>query len=697
MQSPELFAALTNRSILDQRFATSLNDETLTILNDLAKYLRTRINSEGTRISTQKRLEMLLSEVEKRTEQVYSDIQELYFEQFRELSIDEADFVAASMQSVVVGDVVVESVSNQRLWNAITKNPLNLGNDNGYVNFKKMIKDLGDNAAKVASMISGGYAEGLTNQEIVQGLIGTRANGYSDGIIDKSRRDANAIVRTALNHVTTEARNEVYRQNSDIVYGYRIVATIDTRTSATCRGYDQKVVRNSDKFKPLPPFHYNCLLPDTNVITCDGVSSVFKRAYKGIAVDILTKSGFSLSVTPNHPILTSRGWVAAEDINGSDKLATIADGHVVVDNQKDSAVASISDIFSALEVSCDSSSITNRPTTTEDFHGDFSNADVSVIKVNSLIWGAAKSILDKKVNDKPLFIRSNSTFDSFSSFDSLFSASFSAFSGSVSFPSEHRFGFCGSCIHPSLLLFRSISDAAKLTLYKLFNWSATVINTDMTGYTTNADTSLVGFNNSLPFKFGECNDRPIRDDHPIAIENPLDWLVTNSEDLPDFLNSHHVDGVKFDDVVNVIRRKVDTHVYNLENKNNWYIANGIITHNCRTTTVPEMYDKYLKDTGATRAVNFKKQGDVKAGKVGQVSAQQQYYEILKRQPAAQQDLVLGKARGLIFRNSGLSADEFRKAMTDTMGNPLTLKDMARENKKILDYMQSNKFLDGYVG
>ena len=166
MQSPTLFAALTYRSILDRRSGTTLNDDTLAILTDLAKYLRTRINSEVTRIATQKRLEKLLADVEKRTEQVYSDIQDLYFDQFRELSLDEAYFVAASMQSVVVGDVVIESVSNQRLWNAITKNPLNLGNDKGYVNFKKMIEDLGDNAAKVASMISGGYAEGLTNQAL---------------------------------------------------------------------------------------------------------------------------------------------------------------------------------------------------------------------------------------------------------------------------------------------------------------------------------------------------------------------------------------------------------------------------------------------------------------------------------------------------------------------------------------------------
>lgn len=374
MQSPELFAALTNRSILDQRFATSLNNETLELLKELSKYLRERINREGTRIATQKRLERLLADVNKKTEQIYSDIEALYFNQFKELSIEESDFVVAAMQSVVVSDVVIESVSNQRLWAAITKNPLNLGGNNGYVDFNDLINSLGDNSKKIASMISGGYSQGLTNQEIVQGLIGTRANNYQDGIVDKSRRDASAIVRTAINSIANTSRDEIYQQNSDIIYGYRIVATIDTRTSTICRGYDQKVVRYTDKFQPKPPFHFSC----------------------------------------------------------------------------------------------------------------------------------------------------------------------------------------------------------------------------------------------------------------------------------------------------------------------------------RSAIVPEIYGNQLKDTGATRAVNFKKRGDVEAGKVGQVSSQQQYYEILKRQPAAQQDLVLGKARGLIFRNSGLSADEFRKAMTDTMGNPLTLKDMARENKRILDYMQSNSFLSEYI-
>lgn len=375
MQSPELFAALTNRSILDQRFATSLSNETISILNDMAKYLRERLAREGDTIKNTARLNKLLSDVNKRLEDIYENINELYIEQFKFLAFDEAEFVAASMQSVVVSDVIVESVSNQRLWDAVTKNPLRVAPSNGYVDFTAMIDDLGDNAKLVANMISGGFASNLTLQEITQSIIGTRAQGYTDGILDKSRRDANRIIRTAVNHIANESRSEVFKQNKNIVYGYTIAATIDTRTSTICRFYDGKTYRYDARAQPMPPFH----------------------------------------------------------------------------------------------------------------------------------------------------------------------------------------------------------------------------------------------------------------------------------------------------------------------------------HNCRTQVYPEMYGESLKDTGATRAVNFKAKDGAKAGKVGQVDAQRQYYDILKQQPAAQQDLVLGKARGLIFRNSGLSAEEFRKALSDSMGRPLTLKEMAEKNAEILRYMQSNSFLREYLG
>ena len=648
MQSPELFAALTNRSILDQRFATSLNNETLELLKELSRYLRDRINREGTRIATQKRLETLLADVNKKTEQIYSDIETLYFKQFKELSVEEADFVVAAMQSVVVSDVVIESVSNQRLWAAITKNPLNLGGDNGYVDFNDMIKNLGGNSRKVASMISGGYSQGLTNQEIVQGLIGTRANNYQDGIVDKSRRDASSIVRTAINSIANTSRDEIYQQNSDIIYGYRIVATIDTRTSVICRGYDQKVVRYTDKFQPKPPFHYNCVLEGTIVSTCSGVDKLFKRAYKGTVIDIVTKSGRKLSITPNHPVLTRNGWKAAKLIDGSDQLATIPEKVFIGEHYKDSVKSEISDLFSSIDVLRKPSLIANRPSTTKDFHGDGSNSEISVIDIDRLTWNGIKSIFNKKSINNWFGTRklAHSTLHSLGSLSERLLSWNPSCGGDIGSLGVCTSFFKSHLAHALGLLLRPISKLAKLAYKKLFYGSFTAIKADMLGDAANTDTTFISF----------------------------------------------------DDVVLFSSRKVNgsCHVYNLENKDNWYLSNGIITHNCRTSTVPEIYGNQLKDTGATRAVNFKKRGDVEAGKVGQVSSQQQYYEILKRQPAAQQDLVLGKARGLIFRNSGLSADEFRKAMTDTMGNPLTLKDMARENKRILDYMQNNSFLSEYI-
>ena len=86
--------------------------------------------------------------------------------------------------------------------------------------------------------------------------------------------------------------------------------------------------------------------------------------------------------------------------------------------------------------------------------------------------------------------------------------------------------------------------------------------------------------------------------------------------------------------------------------------------NCRTTFVlltrlSEMFSK-----GATRA-----------SQNGQVSADLDYYHWLKEQPAAFQDKAIGKARGTLFRNGGLSVKRFSELQLDRNFEPLTLVEM----------------------
>ena len=78
------------------------------------------------------------------------------------------------------------------------------------------------------------------------------------------------------------------------------------------------------------------------------------------------------------------------------------------------------------------------------------------------------------------------------------------------------------------------------------------------------------------------------------------------------------------------------------------------------------------------------------GKAEQVGGTRQYYDILKNQPAAVIDDALGKAKGKIFRNAGLTAEEFKKASVDQLYNPLTIEEMAAKNKKIADYLKKLK-------
>ena len=63
-----------------------------------------------------------------------------------------------------------------------------------------------------------------------------------------------------------------------------------------------------------------------------------------------------------------------------------------------------------------------------------------------------------------------------------------------------------------------------------------------------------------------------------------------------------------------------------------------------------------------------------------------YHQWLKQQPAWFQDERLGKTKGLIFRNAGLSPEEFRKITVDDLGRPLTIDEMKAADKRVASYL-----------
>lgn len=142
--------------------------------------------------------------------------------------------------------------------------------------------------SRIQQALQLGMAQGETTDDIVRRIVGTRANGYTDGILAMSRRDATSIVRTAVNHVSNTARGYVWDANEDIIQCRIWSSTLDGRTSAICRSRDGRgaAVGNNELpegILPLipkdarPPAHINCR--STMVAYLNGVGLLGNRPY----------------------------------------------------------------------------------------------------------------------------------------------------------------------------------------------------------------------------------------------------------------------------------------------------------------------------------------------------------------------------------------------------------------------------------
>lgn len=113
-----------------------------------------------------------------------------------------------------------------------------------------------DKSARIRDAVRMGFVEGSSISQIVRAVRGTKALGYSDGIIEINRRNAESMIRTAINHTSNYARNSLYQENADVIKGVVWVAVLDSRTTEICASRDGRVYPIDSG--PRPPAHWGC-------------------------------------------------------------------------------------------------------------------------------------------------------------------------------------------------------------------------------------------------------------------------------------------------------------------------------------------------------------------------------------------------------------------------------------------------------
>lgn len=124
-------------------------------------------------------------------------------------------------------------------------------------------KQAEDTAFKFGAEVRQGVANGETTQRIVQRIIGKRGE---PGIMDVARRNATALVNTQIATITSDARLESFKANSDIIKGVRQLSTLDSHTSPICIAYsgaewdlDGKPMKGTSlPFNGGTPRHFSC-------------------------------------------------------------------------------------------------------------------------------------------------------------------------------------------------------------------------------------------------------------------------------------------------------------------------------------------------------------------------------------------------------------------------------------------------------
>lgn len=255
-ESPEeLTEIATRHQVYLEGLKTHETNKAKKFLKDIENIVSTKLAGKDITSYSKKRLDKLLKSVRADLKIVSGNYSDMVAGESVDIAKYERDFEIKSLGAVVAYDFVVPTASQLRT--AVFDNPLTTnGADNGKM-LKPFLKDMSNRSMEqVALVIQSGYYQGETTSQIIRNIKGTRQAGFKDGTMHRVNRAISVATRTAVQHASVQAREQVWSNNRDIVKKVRWVSTLDGRTSAVCRSLDGREFPIDKGIRP--PAHPNC-------------------------------------------------------------------------------------------------------------------------------------------------------------------------------------------------------------------------------------------------------------------------------------------------------------------------------------------------------------------------------------------------------------------------------------------------------
>jgi len=392
--------------------------------------------------------------------------------------------------------------------------------------------------------------DGMT-QEAARARADVLTKRYSDRLI---RRRAEMIARTEIQQAQNWGRQAAWDGGAKAGYvdmasmkewrtapmgsQYGPPCRICTELRGTRVPYNGTFANGHE----MPPAHPHCFVAGT-IVDGPAVTGSTARWFEGEVVELRLSEGPGLTGTPNHPVLTTRGWVALGEIREGDEVirnAAFQRAAAGIGPDDDQHPARIENVANAVGRA---GGVPSRevPVAGPDFHGDGAGSEVAVVRADRLLGDDVPSEVEEPACQHRLTPAAVGTLRLDTGSEPL------PVGGALSTAPD---GVVGS---PHV--------------------GAVLLGSPVRGHEAVRVGQPSGLRAGDPQDSGD--DVPA---HPESLRERLHRLAPEVS-LGDLLRC----GV---DVVTSIGRSVFAgHVYNLETVDGWYSANGIVVHNCRCTAV----------------------------------------------------------------------------------------------------------------
>lgn len=139
----------------------------------------------------------------------------------------------------------------------------------------------------------------------------------------------------------------------------------------------------------------NCFTGSTKVSLANGCRHLWRYFYTGDLITISIGNGDIIESTLNHPILTTRGWLPANEVQESDYLISCDSNDVrIIDNEKTDNVTTFDKLFASFSVTDGYASL---PGSEFNFHGDIPKTNVDTIRLDNNLSSRVEVIDSEQV------------------------------------------------------------------------------------------------------------------------------------------------------------------------------------------------------------------------------------------------------------------------------------------------------------